>query len=191
LKKANSRRGLKRRMNLAQYSNTVSGSTLVWSTWGHSITASWQDQRSYEAWGTVRWFLRDSSQLGSSPDWLDATRTALGLHYGNLPIYVWKSIPWTWMIDWFAGISDVLQANYNMIYYRPSKANIMQKFDSVRVYTAPPLLALQKPETYASQRKRTTTLNPAPSLSMRVPFLDTFKLSILSSLTIVGIRRRQ
>lgn len=183
INKAGSAGGLKRRMKLGSDSDTSEGTTTVHSTWGIVISPKYIDTKSYERWATIRWNLTDASQIGKRADWTSAMRVTLGLNKGNIPIQVWKAMPWSWMIDWFAGVSDVLQANHNSVFYTPSMLNIMQHSISERRFMASSFNfpGLTKKVEW---KERWIDSAPSASVQLRVPYLDSFKLSILSSLAI-------
>lgn len=142
-------------------------------------------------WGTVRWKVRDQSQIGRVPTFNEAFRAAYGLNRGHIPIEIWKAMPWTWAVDWFLDISNILAANYNMIYYKPSSVCIMTTYETK--YVIEPITP-QNPSRYYEGgeitlvRKVRTVHSPNPSLSLRLPFLDSFKLSILGSMTVLRLK---
>jgi hypothetical protein len=174
--------GLKRRVSLGSDSGSSSGTTVVHSTWGIFIAPAYRDTMSYKRWATIRWNVIDASQIGKQATWTDAMRTSLGLNKGHIPIEIWKAMPWSWLIDWSAGISDVLIANYNSIFFRPSLLCIMQHSKSERQFFPTGQFAgLTKRVEW---KERTIDSAPNASVTLRIPFLDSFKLSILGSLAI-------
>lgn len=187
LSKAGSPGGLKRRISLGSDTKTVSGTTTVHSTYGINIQPKFVDTMSYKQWATIRWTIIDASQLGKDPSWMDATYTELGFLPGHVPIEIWKAIPWTWMIDWFADISNILAANYNSIFYRPSLLNIMRHSVSERQFM--PYQQFAGGIKHVEWKERYVDAAPSASLRLRVPFLDPFKLSILGSLTYLNAEK--
>lgn len=188
LKKAGSPGGLKRRIRLGSDTKTASGTTTVHSTYGIFIQPKYIDTMKYRAWATIRWQIIDASSVGKDPSWLEAFQTELGLNRGHVPIEVWKALPWSWFVDWFADISNILAANYNSIFYRPSLLNIMRESISERQLLPSGHFAggIKRVEW----KERFVDAAPSASLRLRVPFLDPFKLSILGSLTIQRFNRR-
>lgn len=190
LKAAHSTNGVKRKVFLDEDSSKgPSGSSLVNALMPNSKRTS---QKTNKKWGTVRWTVRDQTQIGKEPSFGDAFRTAYGLNKGHIPINVWKAMPWTWAIDWFADISNVLQANYNMIYYKPSSVCIMTSLQTV--YTYEQVGKPTDPSYFRGgkmfyTRKLRTVHSPNASISLRLPFMDSFKLSILGSMTVLKLKR--
>lgn len=191
---AHSEKGIRRRLNLDEYSWSTNGSTTAWSTLGHSATPKYLATHKYKVWGTVNWKVRDPSKYGKEPSFTDVTRTALGLNAGMIPITIWKALPWSWMIDWFADISNVMLANYNSIYYRPKDLCIMRQTSTYRSYEEllwPDGSVKLTAATVEVQRKeRFPDASPSVTPTLRLPFMDDFKLSILGSLSILKIKSK-
>lgn len=191
LSKANSRRGLKRRMPFLDVppSLTSRDDDVLLSSVAGNIRGSVTKTSSTRAWATVRWKVKSGQSYGKLATHNEAFRSALGLNLGMIPITVWKALPWSWMIDWFADISNTLQANYNMIYYNASSACFMeQRTQQVWTSGGTNSIGSLSPGYWRRDVKIRTPLSTSTSVNtLRVPFLDTFKLSILSSLTIQSL----
>nr|UJQ85008.1 MAG: hypothetical protein 1 [Leviviridae sp.] len=188
IKGAHSSKGIRRRVDLGSDSKGFTGSSLVWSTYGLNHSQSWAGGGESHTWATVRWIVRDPSKYGYEPPFNEALKTSLGLNAGQIPISVWKAIPWTWMLDWFTDISNVLQANYNSIYYKPYRLSIMRT--STTTVDLKPILNIGgNPGNWISGGNRVTTFkyrlannNPSAQATLRLPFMDNFKMSVLGSL---------
>jgi hypothetical protein len=196
LEKASSSRGLKRRITLEPDVQMETANKLVWSAAPlANLRANCTTTHSRETWATVRWTLKPGQSTGKKPTYMEAFNAALGLNRGMIPIDVWKALPWSWAIDWFADISNIMQANYNMIYYSPGSVCIMNRIKSTMVID-PQKHPVRGHVATGGIRVRETlsravTSSPSPTLKMKVPFLDAFKLSILGSFTILRIRGRR
>lgn len=135
--------------------------------------------------------------IGKEPSHNEAFRSALGLNLGMIPITIWKALPWSWMIDWFADISNVMQANYNMIFYSPSAINFMENRVVITETSGGSNASGNTSATVSAgslkiERKLRSQLSTsAAKVTLRLPFLDNFKLSILGSLTILGLSGRR
>lgn len=189
LDKANSSRGLQRRMTFPDITDSeTTDNVLLVSDCGimrGSVTVT----RTNKAWATVRWKLRSGQRYGRKPSHNEAFRTALGLNLGMIPITVWKALPWSWMIDWFADISNVMQANYNMMFYSPTAINFMEnRINESTTSGGSNANGFVTPGSYRKEVKLRSQLSSSSAkVTLRVPFLDTFKLSILSSLAILRL----
>lgn len=191
LSKANSRRGLKRRMPFLDVPPSLMShdDDVLLSSVAGNVRGSVTKTSSTRAWATVRWKVKSGQSYGKLATHNEAFRSALGLNLGMIPITVWKALPWSWMIDWFADISNTLQANYNMIYYNASSACFMEQ-RTQQVWTSGGTNSIGSLSAGYWRRdvKIRTPLSTSTSVNtLRVPFLDTFKLSILSSLTIQSL----
>lgn len=195
LAKANTKKGLLRRMNFYEDQETVETASFLASTLtGSLIYASKTESRTRKGWGTVRWVIRDSQKIGRLPSHNEAFRSALGFNLGMIPITVWKALPWSWMVDWFADISNVMQANYNMIYYKPTSCCIMEhrttKMD-IKPIGNGGNITMSPVSNFIERKTRSLGSTSAAKVTLRLPFLDNFKLSILGSLAILGLSGRR
>lgn len=70
-----------------------------------------------ELWGGTRWQMPESAKLLLRSDEdlqkSKAFRSVFGL--GAHPAALWELIPWSWLVDWFSHIQDILE----VMYYRP------------------------------------------------------------------------
>lgn len=193
LDKANSQRGLQRRMTFeTKTKSQTKDNVLLVSDMG-LIYGSTTATQTTKSWATVRWKPKGGQRYGRKPSHNEAFRTALGLSPGQIPITVWKALPWSWMIDWFADISNVMQANYNMIFYSPSAINFMEnRVTEISTSGGSNSAGSLSPGNWKKERKLRSQLSTsAAKVTLRVPFLDTFKLSILGSLAILGLTGRR
>lgn len=195
LKSANSSKGLKRNMTFFDDTTSKTESQLLTSFFG-VVTADVVVTTQHKVWATCRWKLRSGQQFGREPSYKEAFKSALGFSAGQIPITVWKALPWSWMIDWFTDTSNILQASYNMIYYTPTQACIME-YRSVRETWPEASLnsstmsgRVTAGGRFYESKNRSVQLIPSVKPVLRVPFLDTFKLSILGSLAILRFHRR-
>jgi hypothetical protein len=191
LKGAHSANGIKRRVTLATDSVTASGYYPVWSTFGSTIVPRYNTYSSVKQWATMRWKVRAQTDVGKPPDFVSAFRIDNGLTAGEIPIEVWKAMPWSWAIDWFADISNLLQASYNSIYYIPSPICVMTHHESRTFWDAAQNGGLSFTGGFAFyETKSREVFAPVPSASLKLPFLDGFKLSIIGSMTVLSIKGR-
>nr|UJQ85827.1 MAG: hypothetical protein 1 [Leviviridae sp.] len=191
LQGAHSEKGIRRKVTLDSGSGPgYSGDYYAWSTYGRLITVHFTQKVEYKTWGVCHWRVRNPALIGKPPDFQDAFNDALGLSKGYIPISVWKAMPWSWAFDWFAGISDLINAGHNYIDYEPFNITAMRTSRSFvstdqivnGLYT---LTRGYKQETW----KERAVLPPVPWPNVKLPFLDNFKLSILGSFAILGLYR--
>lgn len=149
-----------------------------------------------EVWATVRWVPKVTTIGSPSVDDLNARafRDALGLSAKNIPLTAWKLLPWSWLTDWFAGMSDFLIAHQNLVDYSPRSMCIMCRMTGTlhRPRYVFPLTNVEYSEYNAvSTRQFRYAGVPYSGFlpQLRLPFLDNFKLSVLGSLAILRLRR--
>lgn len=193
LKKAYSSRGVRRKVTLDELSKSVKGSSTVWSVYGSSLSAQWSGLCTSQTWATVRWIVRDPNQYGYSPTFTEGFKTALGLNPGMVPITVWKALPWSWMIDWFTDISNVMLANYNSIYFKPYRLSIMRTSVTTVQHKSIPKIDGNEGNfltagTRVTQFKYRYANNaPSANVTLRLPFMDSYKMSVLGSLAALKV----
>jgi len=195
IKGAYSSKGIRRRITLEENQVANYGSKLVWSVYGLLLRVDYIGNVSYKTWATVRWTVRDPSKYGYEPSFNEALKTSLGLNAGQIPITVWKAMPWSWMIDWFTDISNVLQANYNSIYFKPSRLSIMRhtidmiEHKPIMGFHGDPANMLTAGTLKQEFKHRYANNAPTTNVTLRVPFMDSYKLSVLGSLAILRSKR--
>jgi len=189
----NSGKTISRKVHFGSTGGDDSGNVTVQSTFGCFITPHYHCSWETEAWATIRWKLSDLHNLGRVPTWWDAFNSLYGIDPAEIVVQIWKALPWSWMIDWFANLSEALEVSRNLLTYTPSRINRMWKTTKTITYDPVNESASRR---YAGGTRIWQSLNrDQPSVSdvtgihLSVPFLDTFKLSILSAMTIAGIRR--
>jgi len=190
LEKAHSKTGLRRRISLGTDNNYRQGKSYIWSSYGLTARPTWRTHESAVTWAVVWWKVRDPSQIGRKPTFNEAYDTALGLNPGHIPIQIWKALPWSWMIDWFTDISNVMTANYNLIYYKPSRLAVMRTSTSICRHNRMTFGTdgvISAGTMWATYKDRWVNNSPSAAPVLKLPFIDNFKLSILGSLSILRI----
>lgn len=190
---AHSTKGIRRRVQLGGDTLTVTSSAYVWSTQGILLQGPYTDVRSVEYWGTCRWKAKSSQYVGKEPSFLDVFRVMTGQKASHIPINIWKALPWSWAIDWFADISNIAIAQNNKLYYTPSSVCLMRKSTTTRTF--PAIIQGDKmvftPFQAKSEWKERFPQSTNVSFRLKLPFIDNFKLSILGSMSILAHYRRR
>lgn len=193
LSMAHTSKGLQRRMTLTDTKTVSVVSTTVNTSVGFNLIRDLTRTQTVKVWGVCRWRVRDNQNFGYRPTHSESFRSALGLNPGQIAVSVWKALPWSWMIDWFANTSNVLQANYNMVHYKPLSLCIMENlkttetFDPYTISSSTHTGFMSAGTRTRESKRRYVQTTPSVSYNLNVPFLDTFKLSILGSLAILKI----
>lgn len=151
-----------------------------------------------KVWASVTW--KPSSrmrQLGYDAAYAAAFRSALGLNARNIPLTVWKVLPWSWFVDWFANCSDYLLATNNLQDYVPSRGCIMVNTKRTISYAGAKwhwstgeTVTMDAYVKVQENKERFLLPSTHPTLPpMKLPIIDNFKLSVLGSLAILKIAK--
>jgi len=194
LQKASTSGGLQRRVKLDSQKHPIMSQPSIWS--GPTFRPIVSGFQIREIWGTVQWHTNDMSAGAPVPSFEDALRSVYGLNAGSVPASIWKALPWTWMTDWCINVSDMLTRSHNMLYYTPSNLCIMKYYRTIVKHEntkseASPDDLLSKGEVLCELKtRRAVPSSEHMDASLRLPFLDSFKLSVLGSLAVVKLTRR-
>lgn len=151
-------------------------------------------------WCSVRWRLRDFQPLYMSEPPVTPFQAVTGLHTSNIPLTIWKALPWTWLSDWFVDLSSSIQAAQNLLYFEPtdicwmesrtttteiSAATIKYNTNGGGVYGTCSRLNYVKTEKY-----RQVLTGDESLVQAKLPMMDSFKLSVLGSLATLRLLGR-
>lgn len=145
----------------------------------------------FNKWGSAEWKLLPDSNL---PNLSDADldrfnkRVALGITAHGVLETAWELVPWSWFIDWFSNVGDMLAATNNTVgctwgricVMRTSETRTTYDFDPVGSDTWPVFSGWYNCRFQRKERWPTYPIVPVPLPSL--PILDGGKLSILLSL---------
>lgn len=121
--------GITRRKHLASGGKSNSESEVsIYSTglgeWKGMAQTSWRSK----VWGTVRWVpdRLEPVDIKLLTEFNQALLVALDLTEPDLPT-IWEATPWTWLIDYFVNVGDVLQAIESSDLVIPTEVCLMRK----------------------------------------------------------------
>jgi len=187
--------GLRRRVTLSHDIAVDTPTVELLQSSPHSIYGSRSRVTERDVWGSARW-KPNAIISGLDPDEIAALvrRTLLGLTVSQITQNLWDALPWSWLIDWFANIGDLLAGMNNSIGHLAGDVCIMTHtrttsttrcfaYGSNSVAQVKWLQRNHVVEKGVKERKLAS-----PSFSASVPILTGRQLSILGSL--VATRRR-
>lgn len=173
-----------------EFTSSVSKGKTLNSTLATIITSDYYDVTVRQTWGVCTWkpsvtipeyLLRDARSIRAL-----ATKLALGTHSSQQLVNAWNLCPWTWLVDWFTGVSDFLESNNNSIAYASGPVCIMQTATTTRVFLNSkfPSGITHTKLTSEYVTKRRQLFSPTPAVKLR-PFLTKRMSLILGSLAIL------
>lgn len=108
---ATKRGGYRRRIRLgSNYRNipAPSGWTANFGSFASFPVAMKPGYQTAVSWAVMKWRPTSSTGIPTKTD--DLRPYLLGLHPSNILENVWEALPWSWLIDYFSGIGDIIAA---------------------------------------------------------------------------------
>lgn len=187
LKKA--KRGfIRRQSDIGSWSETLAQTSVPFLTQGISLFGTRTESRNARRWVSSRWsvdrYMFEAAQNGA---YLQLYRAALGLDLSLT--HAWDAMPWSWLIDWFTGMGDIIHANANRFGIRFHSACLMSHQWATCVVTpnAVPSYLKCTPSIVTSEYKTRTLV--APSLNNLG--INVFSPSQLATLAALKVTRRR
>jgi hypothetical protein len=190
-------RGLRRKLS---FGDDCSEKSMLWSRASYGPNNYYRIPLSCmvtkRAWATIRWKPTSPPHYGHGADESQnqlARRIVLGLTPEGLVKGTWDVIPWTWLIGWFTNVGSFALANSNTVPASHSGACFMSE---VKYLVAPQQTmtvgikeCTVRSTGFARYSLKTRVVSGSSTPGFNVPYLDTFRLSILGALTIQRFKR--
>jgi len=191
LDRLHSNGGLKRRMTVFTGVGVAHSSIAIESVLG--IVFSNRIDRATDAhtWATINWKPIMGKTWKTDAEKVEvASRLVMGMNAHNLVQAAWELVPWSFMIDWFTNVGNVIAANNNTIPAHASHVNVMQhrrtsiswtRSDNEKDFSGGSAV-------FTRETKRRDAVFGSP-LALRLPFLTGGQLSILGALSASRLSR--
>lgn len=171
------------------------------SAFGTTISAKRKVIYDESVWASLRWKSSPNSfttpYLTPIADRRKAFNMTFGINSFELLRTAWELMPWSWLVDWFGGIGDIISLHNQTVPAFHSDLCVMRHMRAKRVYTIIPGTWSQwinvdryPTETYDSKERVLDAALWFPALpSVNFPLLDSGKWSILSALACASVDR--
>lgn len=150
-----------------------------------------------EVWGTTQWKLVSGTQLPVTNEGMEnlATRLTFGITgYESLQT-AWELLPWSWFIDWFTSVGNLIAATNNTVPVTPQRTCLMRTTSSAVGYeyvlpSTPDYLRVSKNgSAWWVRKERHPMPSPAPVSLSLLSLIESDKWSILGSLAVLKVKR--
>lgn len=179
-------KGLRRTGKLGSTSKTFQGSGNANFGSYRNFYVSYLGLATKQSWFVAKWKPTQPSALPPSDGALRAHLT--GVHPSHILENVWEALPWSWLIDYFTNIGDVIQAGNNYL-ATPAGGSVMTTSTSAASHPA----SQQGLDALSAGTVRFIRRSRAPlggaSLTASLPNLEAGQLSILGSLAVLKGRK--
>lgn len=176
-------------MRLYDDQKTTKSIQTVWSI-VRFIDVELTTTNTVQQWGVARWKPQKSFQFPSSD--AEFARRALGLTPDAITLNVWESLPWSWLIDYFTNVGNVLGAQNHVVATAISGC-IMTHSTTVMTHPNYPHptkgLSAGYARFWANRRGTINDISISPTdILGRIPVLSGSQLSVLGSLAVARAR---
>nr|UJQ85646.1 MAG: hypothetical protein 1 [Leviviridae sp.] len=178
--------GLRKTVTLDTLSASQMNNGVVMQSTGGYFACSFETIGSRKIRGHTRWVPDVDFNTYDQREMLAlAKRSVLGLEVSFSTL--WEAMPWSWLIDWYTNIGDLLMQTRNIIPVSLSSVTLMRETTSRSV--SPKVIQGDHTLTSAVVEKTMKERYPGVgALDAQMPFLSASQVGILTSLAAVRLR---
>jgi hypothetical protein len=191
LRKLRDGKTLRKRVSLATAGSSDATSRELIHSNGAILYGLFQVSYAMKAWGTAEWKLLPNTDIPKmSNDELEkfARRLTWGITTRGALEAAWELTPWSWFVDWFAGVGNMMAATNNSVPCTWGRVAVMRLSESRLKADKDPVGSDTWPTFsgwYDVRRTRKERWNASPTIPVPLPYLPVLtggQLSILASL---------
>lgn len=189
IEKATAQGGYRLRFSLGGSSTAITGSGYLNFGSYANFFMSWKGTSVSESWVSLKWKPTPGGPgIPRRDD--DLRRYLTGMHLSQQLANAWEALPWSWLIDYFAGVGDILDAG-NHHAATPAGGSVMCTVTSTATHPASGVsgVILSSGELRQVWKYRTPIGGIGLGDIARIPTLGTGQLSILGSLAMIKGRK--
>jgi hypothetical protein len=170
-------------------------------TFLHSDLDVWKAKRyttiTQNTWSSVQWHTTGLSMLPTTDKerFYASIPLVLGLNGFGALAALWEIYPWSWFVDWFAGIGTAIAANNNTLFLTHSKSCVMRTSTSETTYQVSQKgswsTISSMPYARQTRKERFVIVDPGFLAPAFLSIIDGRKWSILASLWVLDSGRRR
>lgn len=193
---------LRKRVGLGSQSMQTVTNNVTRHTEGDTLQYRRTLTRTLQEWGTSTWQVSDDTVLPKrwDPKYVEKLQALTFKSFYGITSYellaaAWELTPWSWLIDWFSDVGDVIAGSNNTIGLNWSSVCYMRKLSARNDYeltsTLPSGYTVSGVPHEAMERKERYVVSPAIAVSPSfLPILTNRQWSILGSLAVLKIEQR-
>lgn len=177
--------GLRRRVRVFTGTGSTNGDIAIESGLGIVFRNRIMTMTTAESWGTIRWKPIGSPAYKNDKEKAElAARLVLGMNAENLVATAWELFPWSFMIDWFSNVGDLITAANNTVPVEASSVNCMQhRMTSSSWSRADYENDFSGGTALFTRETKRRDVSFGPGLTLSLPLLSGGQLSILGALS--------
>lgn len=136
-----------------------------------------------DIYGFIKWFPQGEFPESDKELRRAAWRAVYGLTLDGST--AWESIPFSWLIDWFTNVGDLISATRNFVPVSHSVPSIMPQWTTVGTYDKIWDENQVFPDTVITESVTKSRYPASATLSAHMPYLGVKQMSILGSLAVL------